>query len=59
VLAHQGGWDEIALVAGPLLLIAWLLVTLKQRAERQRAERDAGSVGPGSAGPDALDVPTD
>ena len=24
VLAHQGGWDEIALLAGPVLVIAVL-----------------------------------
>jgi hypothetical protein len=54
MLAHQGGWDEITLVVGPLLLIAWVLLSLKQRAERLRTERDAAS-----AGTDALDVSAD
>lgn len=29
--AHQGGWDEIALVAGPLLLIALALWVANRR----------------------------
>jgi hypothetical protein len=31
VLAHQGGWDEILLVLGPILVIAGLLRLAKQR----------------------------
>lgn len=34
VLAHQGGWDEFLLVAGPLVLIAWLLSVAKHRADK-------------------------
>jgi len=33
VLAHQGGWDEAAFVAAPLILFAGLLVVAKRRAE--------------------------
>ena len=33
-LAHQGGWDEIALVAGPLVLLFGLLVLANRRARR-------------------------
>jgi hypothetical protein len=33
VLAHQGGWDEILLVAGPILVIAGLLVLAKKRID--------------------------
>lgn len=40
VMAHQGGWDEIALVAGPLLLLWGLLVLANRRARRNAAERD-------------------
>lgn len=32
LLAHQGGWDEILLVALPLLVIAGLLVLANKRA---------------------------
>lgn len=38
VVAHQGGWDEIALVAGPLLALWLLLVLANRRAKRNHAE---------------------
>jgi hypothetical protein len=34
VLAHQGGWDEILLVAGPVALFALLLWRANKRASR-------------------------
>jgi hypothetical protein len=43
VLAHQGGWDEILLVAGPILVIVLVLWRATQRAERIAAERIADS----------------
>jgi hypothetical protein len=33
ILAHQGGWDEILLIAGPILVIAGLLVLAKKRID--------------------------
>jgi hypothetical protein len=44
VLAHQGGWDEILLVAGPILMIVLVLWRATQRAERIAAKRNADSV---------------
>jgi hypothetical protein len=48
VFAHQGGWDEILAVVGPLLVIAGLLLIANRRATRMRAERgpvtDSGAV---------------
>ena len=38
VLAHQGGWDEILLVAGPLVLLWLLLVMANRRAKRLNSE---------------------
>ncbi|MEZ5271058.1 MAG: hypothetical protein R2694_01950 [Ilumatobacteraceae bacterium] len=35
LLAHQGGWDEILLVAGPILLIGGLMWLAKKRVEGQ------------------------
>ncbi len=35
VLAHQGGWDEALLVAGPVLLFAGIVWHAKRRAVRQ------------------------
>lgn len=37
LLAHQGGWDEIALVAGPLLVFAAVLVLANRRANAKLA----------------------
>jgi hypothetical protein len=34
VLAHQGGWDEMLMVLGPILLFWWILRTARRRAER-------------------------
>jgi hypothetical protein len=33
VLAHQGGWDEILLVAGPIVVIVGLLALVKKRID--------------------------
>jgi hypothetical protein len=43
VLAHQGGWDEILLVAGPILVIVLVLWKATRRAERIAAQRIADS----------------
>jgi uncharacterized membrane protein len=34
VLAHQGGWDEILLVAGPIVVIVFLLWRATKRVKR-------------------------
>ena len=34
ILAHQGGWDEILLVAGPIGVIVGLLAIVKKRLDR-------------------------
>jgi hypothetical protein len=34
VLAHQGGWDEMLMVLGPILAIVWLLRLARRRVER-------------------------
>ena len=35
VLAHQGGWDEILLVAGPIAVITCLLWLAKRRLDHR------------------------
>ena len=40
-LAHQGGWDEILMVAGPILIFALLLRSANRRAARLETERGA------------------
>ncbi len=37
LLAHQGGWDEILLVLGPVLVVVGLLRLAKRRVEAARA----------------------
>ncbi len=39
ILAHQGGWDEILLVAGPLVVL-WLLLVMANRRARRLNEAD-------------------
>ena len=34
LLAHQGGWDEILLVLGPIAVIIGLLKLAKKRVDR-------------------------
>jgi len=41
LLAHQGGWDEILLVLGPILVIAALLRLAKGRVERSAAKHSS------------------
>ena len=41
VLAHQGGWDEIAMVAGPLLVFACVLFLANRRANAKLAQAEA------------------
>lgn len=44
LLAHQGGWDEFALVMGPIIVLAALLKLANIRADRISGERDNESV---------------
>jgi hypothetical protein len=43
MLAHQGGWDEILLVVGPILVISGLLLLARQRL---RPPEDPGPARP-------------
>jgi hypothetical protein len=40
LVAHQGGWDEVALVGAPILLIIALLALAKRRVDRGPASAD-------------------
>jgi hypothetical protein len=44
-LAHQGGWDEMAMVAVPLLLVTILLVVANRRASAELARQKAAEGG--------------
>jgi hypothetical protein len=41
VLAHQGGWDEMLMVAAPIGLFVGLLRMANKRAEALQAEHEA------------------
>ena len=45
VLAHQGGWDEILMVAGPIAIIVGLLAVVRRRlgANSSAATEETGS----------------
>jgi hypothetical protein len=44
VLAHEGGWDEMLLVAGPIFVIIALLALVKRRVDHAaKAVSDATS----------------
>jgi hypothetical protein len=34
IIAHQGGWDEILLVAGPIFVVVGLLALARRRVTR-------------------------
>lgn len=40
IVAHQGGWDEVALVGAPLLLFAGLLLLARRRAVAMAENHD-------------------
>jgi hypothetical protein len=47
LLAHEGGWDEIALVLGPIAILAGLLWLANRRALRLEQEAaDEGEAAP-------------
>ena len=51
LLAHQGGWDEILLVAGPIAVIVALLTVVKKRIDSSTSTN--GSVDPLDSGTDS------
>ena len=41
ILAHQGGWDEILMVLGPLAILFVMLLLANKRARKLAETRDA------------------
>ncbi len=52
VLAHQGGWDEVLLVGGPIVVIIVALTIAKRRVDRTLAA-EADEVSSGAAAGDS------
>ena len=55
MLAHQGGWDEIALVAAPIVVIIALLALVKRRVDATAADVTATESTPHETGPTRTD----
>jgi len=47
LLAHQGGWDEILLVVGPIAVIMGLLAVVRRRVGNTANMGNTGNVGRG------------
>jgi len=45
ILAHQGGWDEMLMVLGPLVLVGGALWLANRRVTRQLAEQSDAADG--------------
>ena len=58
ILAHQGGWDEVLLIGGPIVAIVGLLLLAKRRVDRLGGDAVRGSDGDGQAGDRSIDAPT-
>jgi hypothetical protein len=41
LLAHQGGWDEVLLIGGPIVIIMALLWLAKRRVDHAAASHGA------------------
>lgn len=54
LLAHQGGWDEVLMVAVPMVVVGWLLWLAKRRVDRAAAVRSDAP--PADTGP-GTDIP--
>jgi hypothetical protein len=51
VFAHQGGWDEILMVAAPVALFAGLLWMANRRADAEVTDRDTAEDDPAEPRP--------
>jgi len=40
IIAHQGGWDELLLALGPVVVIVVVLAIAKRRVDRQHSNRE-------------------
>jgi len=58
ILAHQGGWDEILLVAVPILLIIAALWVVKRRVDRIGVPTAGPQPGGQAVTPDPASAPS-
>lgn len=41
ILAHQGGWDEILIIVGPIAAIVGIVALVRRRLRHEAAESDS------------------
>jgi hypothetical protein len=51
VIAHQGGWDEMVLVAGPIIAIIAILAVVKRRVDHSTAQAVTDATAGDDSGP--------
>ncbi len=51
VLGHQGGWDELLLFGGPVVLAIWVVRRMERRRRREQLEVDETRVRPAEPDP--------
>lgn len=52
ILAHQGGWDEILIIIGPIAAIVGIVALVRRRLHREAEETETDVASP--TGGDAL-----
>lgn len=58
MIAHQGGWDEMLLVLGPIVVIIGLLVLARKRVEASQRNAFAERDRPGTVDETSAEPPT-
>ncbi|MDE0194782.1 MAG: hypothetical protein OXP08_04470 [bacterium] len=46
ILAHQGGWDEILIIIGPIAAIVGIVALVRRRLNREAEEADTDVASP-------------
>lgn len=46
ILAHQGGWDEILIIIGPIAAIVGIVALVRRRLHREAEEAETGAASP-------------
>ncbi|MCY3661743.1 MAG: hypothetical protein OXH28_02830 [bacterium] len=50
ILAHQGGWDEILIIIGPIAAIVGIVALVRRRLHREAEETEADVASPTGGG---------
>ena len=50
ILAHQGGWDEILIIIGPIAAIVGIVALVRRRLHREAEETETDVASPTGGG---------